>query len=237
MIQPKLVGPKAGAIKYDVLTALNLIGLHGAPVDQVSMQRLSTLITARYNWRREELSIGQRDMARMLCVTERTIKREVKRWTDRKVLICTRAGVRGRVAAFRLSLIDVYAQSEPFWSAVGPDYVARMTELAPSKSQTVVPFSKPAATTDEIPQTTAWGSMCQRLNNSYPEKTANWLKQLAFVSDDGQHFVVEATSGFAARYIETHLGREIAEAIEAEVGLGRRLVILDAGKRSHKAPN
>jgi len=50
------------------------------------MLRLISVVTARYNWRNDELSIGQRDMARLWAVNERTVKREMKRLTEANIL-------------------------------------------------------------------------------------------------------------------------------------------------------
>lgn len=227
----KMVGPKAPALKYDLLTAINLVGLHGSGADQVSMQRLSTLITARYNWRRDELSVGQRDMARMFSVTERTIKREVKRWTDSRVLVSTRQGVRGRVGAYRLNILELYRLSEPYWTAVGPDYAQRMTEFWSSETSTVVQL--PTRAHDQVvgEPTSSWGAICARIRQTSPDKAANWLRQLVFIEDDGLTYKVGAKSAFVARYIETHLGAELCAAIHMELGTGRRLQIsLDSEK-------
>jgi len=77
----KLTGPQAGSLKYDLLTALSVVGLHGSPTLQCSMLRLSAMVTARYNWRLDEISIGQAELARIWGVNERTVKREMKRLT------------------------------------------------------------------------------------------------------------------------------------------------------------
>jgi hypothetical protein len=82
-----------GALKYDLLTALNIMGLHGTPTEQTSLTRLMVLITARYNWRVEEVSIGHIEMARLWAVNDRTVKREMKRLLQMGVLICIRPGV------------------------------------------------------------------------------------------------------------------------------------------------
>ena len=79
MEQIKRVGPNAGALKYDLLTALSVAGLHGTPTEQTSLMRLTALITARYNWRLEEVSVGQDELARLWAVNLRTVKREMKR--------------------------------------------------------------------------------------------------------------------------------------------------------------
>ena len=72
MEQIKRIGPKAGSLKYDLLTALSVAGLHGSPTEQTSLMRLNALITARYNWRLEEVSVGQVELARLWSVNERT---------------------------------------------------------------------------------------------------------------------------------------------------------------------
>ena len=97
MEQIKRIGPKAGSLKYDLLTALSVAGLHGSPTEQTSLMRLNALITARYNWRLEEVSVGQVELARLWSINERTVKREMKRLIGMGILSCIRPGVRGRV--------------------------------------------------------------------------------------------------------------------------------------------
>ncbi|TBN50387.1 hypothetical protein EYF88_09045 [Paracoccus sediminis] len=48
-------------------------------MDQRLAQRLTALITTRYNGRNDDLAIGQRDIARLWCVDERTVKRDMAR--------------------------------------------------------------------------------------------------------------------------------------------------------------
>jgi len=78
----RVTGAGAGAVKYDILTALTVTGLNGTGGEAVSMARLIAVITARYNWRLDELSMGQREMAMLWGVGDRTVKREVKRWLE-----------------------------------------------------------------------------------------------------------------------------------------------------------
>lgn len=230
----RLTGPNAGSLKYDILTALNLAGLNGTPGFQTSMQRLGLILTARYNWRREELSIGQREMARMWGVNERTAKREVKRWLEAKLLVCTRPGVRGRVAAYRLNLVAVFDVSRPFWPLVGTDFEERMALLNPVQTAKVVQvdFAAKAKPEVETAQDVApaavprsWEAVAARLRSLHPTKFANWIGKLSFVGEDGRSYVLRAESAFAARYVESHLMKEIAEAVEVEIGPMRRVVI------------
>jgi len=116
----KRVGPKASALKYDLLTALTVTGLHGTPTEQTSCLRLTALITARYNWRLDEVCVGHEALAQMWAVNTRTVKREMKRLMDWGVLLCIRPGVRGRVGAYRLNYARIYELSRPVWAQVGP---------------------------------------------------------------------------------------------------------------------
>ena len=127
----RFTGPRAGALKYDLLTALAVAGLSGSPGFQTSMLRLVALVTARYNWARDELTVGQREMARMWSVDERTVKREIKRLTSADILLQLRPGVRGRVAAYRLNIAEIHRLSAPVWERVGPDFSERMVQHNP----------------------------------------------------------------------------------------------------------
>jgi hypothetical protein len=72
-----IVGRNAAAHKYDILTAIGTYALSKGKHEQRLVLRLITLITARYNWGRDELAVGQREIARLWSVDERTVKREM----------------------------------------------------------------------------------------------------------------------------------------------------------------
>ena len=72
-------GRGASSRKYDILTALGAFALRGSKHEQRRMLRFMLLITARYNWRRDRLSVGQREIAMMWSCDERTVKREMAR--------------------------------------------------------------------------------------------------------------------------------------------------------------
>ena len=73
------VGRDAAVRKYDALSALMAFALAGDPNRQRLVLRLMALITTRYNWQRNELAMGQREIARLWCVDERTVKRDMAR--------------------------------------------------------------------------------------------------------------------------------------------------------------
>lgn len=225
----KFTGPGAGAQKYDILSALGLIGMHGTATQQCSMARLTMLITARYNWRRDLLSVGQSDMARMWAVDPRTVKREIKRLLEARILICTRQGVKGRVANYRLNMPEILRQSEPFWAMIGTDFAERMADHLPRKTPTVVKVdfarrSVPGPQT-ETPVDGGWSRVGQRVQELHPDVWQSWGERLTFDGEADRCIRLRAPSAFVAQYVRTHLQAILAEAIEAEIGPDRRIVI------------
>ena len=89
------VGRGASARKYDILTALGAFALAQGKHEQRRVLRLMTLITARYNWARDELAVGQRESARLWAVDERTVKREMARLKAAGWLVVKRQGAFG----------------------------------------------------------------------------------------------------------------------------------------------
>jgi len=232
----KLTGPKAGSLKYDLLTALSVIGLAGSQTYQTSMTRLLALVTARYNWRLDEVTVGQRDLAKMWSVNERTVKREMKRLTDCAILVRTRAGVRGRVAAYRLNYVQIWEQSEPLWSNVGPDFVERMGIYAPHDKVKVVKvnFGETALTAENVHELAihepinTWRSVQRGLAASHPDLTKVWFNKLVFQDYEGGCVTVVAPNAFTARYIETHLNKILFDTIKQVYTQARSVAILIA---------
>ena len=206
----RFTGPQAGSQKYDLLTALALAGLNGSPGFQTSMLRLVALVTARYNWRNDELTVGQREMARLWSVDERTVKREIKRLTKTEILLQLRPGVRGRVAAYRLNYSEVYRLSAPHWENVGPDFSARMEVQHPEPAATGekvvrVDFGAraaetPAPSSDSGP----WSRTLARLAQSDPGLHRSWFSGLVFDEFEQGLLMLKAPSAFAAQYVLTH---------------------------------
>lgn len=222
----RLVGPESGSLKYDLLTALSVAGLHGSTTFQTSMTRLIALVTARYNWRQDEFTVGQRDMARMWNVDERTVKREIKRLTLAEILICKRAGVRGRVGAYRLNYPKIAELSRQSWDAVGPDFVSRMSAQHPEPIATVVhiDFIKPAGG-PEIDTREPWGRVLAQLEAEHPMHFRNWFRKLQFQDFKAGVFAIKAPNTFVTAYIESHLSPILLHTIEGQFGRLQRLVI------------
>ncbi|MGR3803757.1 DnaA N-terminal domain-containing protein [Marinibacterium profundimaris] len=235
MKSTRFTGPSAGSHKYDLLTALAVAGLSGTPGFQTSMLRLVALVTARYNWARDELTVGQREMARLWSVDERTVKREIKRLTSAEILLQLRPGVRGRVAAYRLNLPEIHRLSAPVWDRVGPDYSERMTRQQPaSEPPKVVHVAFGQATAEagqggqpaaQIPpgQATSWDRMMARLTKLEPNLHRNWFAALTCSGCEGGVLRVKAPSAFVAQYIQTHHLRVLMGAAELEFPGLRRI--------------
>lgn len=225
----KRVGPNAGALKYDLLTALGVAGLHGTPTEQTSLMRLTALITARYNWRIEEVSVGQDELARLWAVNLRTVKREMKRLMDMGVLTCLRPGVRGRVGAYRLNYRRIYEVSRASWAAVGPDFEERMREVSGERTVVQVDFAQKAAPTDHSEATGTWGAVRRRLQADHPALFDNWFAKMVEAGRGEDSLTIRTPGSFVSRYIETHLAEILADAVNAEMptdsGRPRRITL------------
>lgn len=225
----RVTGPEAGVIKYDLLTALSVAGLNGSPSLQTSLMRLISAVTARYNWKADELTVGQRDLARMWSVNERTVKREIKRLTEAEILICKRSGVRGRVAAYRLNYAQIAKLSKHCWPLVGPDFDERMRMRydAPSDIKVVQlrDYATPAdaAETAPMPRAGTWERAMAGLAAENADRFRSWFSALKYISFEAGILTLRAPSKFAQRYIETHLMHPLVAAIETELGPITRL--------------
>lgn len=224
----RFTGPQAGSQKYDLLTAMAVAGLNGTAGFQTSMLRLVALVTARYNWSRNELTVGQREMARLWSVDERTVKREIKRLTAGSILMQLRPGVRGRVAAYRLNVAEIHRLSAPVWDRVGPDYSERMTRQAPSpepEKVVHVQFGLPADGNDapDAGQGGPWSRTLSRLAALEPALHRNWFSMLQTSACDGGVLTLKAPSQFLAEYVRTHHMRLLLSTAQLEFPGLRRI--------------
>nr|WP_111298265.1 hypothetical protein [Paracoccus saliphilus] len=204
------VGREAAAKKYDILSALMAHGLAGEPQMQRLVLRLMSLITSRYNWQRDELTVGQREIARLWCVDERTVKRDMARLRAMGWVVVKRQGARGRVSVLGLDLQRMLLDTRPAWPNIGEDYVARMSDRdlapkAPAETANVVPFRRH----DSVTQEGLWGKMRARLLSEDAVMFDAWLAPLTEIAEEaGQGATVlhlAAPSRFHATYVRTHL--------------------------------
>lgn len=214
------VGQGAGARKYDLLTAIGAHGLAGGKVDQRLALRMITLITARYNWTLDVLSTGQREIARLWNVDDRTVRREMARLRDLGWLELRQQGARGRVSEYRLGVAAILAGTQPVWEAVGSDFVARMggpvpagTEVAPQDQNVIafpgggaapVPEVDPALP-DDVPGAAFWATTSATYQRENPQLHSAWVRSLRVKHCDTDELVLHAPSRFHASYVHTHL--------------------------------
>lgn len=213
MSQRKIAGPWAGVRKYDLLTALAVAGLAGPPSYATSMTRLIALITARYNWRTDEISIGQAELARLWSVDLRTVKREVKRLRSHGLLVIKREGVRGRVATYGLDHARIEALTSAVWPLVGSDFEERMgTFKGLNEGQSVV-----QTTVVQFPSTdrSEWSRTRPSLRQADPARYDAWFKPLIRDDRQGSLLRLRAPSSFHAGYVTTHLIGDLTRAVRS----------------------
>ncbi|MBE3640373.1 MarR family winged helix-turn-helix transcriptional regulator [Mangrovicoccus algicola] len=235
MERARITGPGAGVWKYDILTALTLWGLTGTPADQASALRLIAMVTARYNWQRDEVSIGQRDLARLWNVTERTVKRELKRLGAAGLIETLRPGVRGRVASYRIVPEAVAALSAPHWDRVGPDFAERLGARRAAAVRQEGPqvlrvdFRQLRGAEPEPGAADPWSRVQARLRQAAPEAWGAWFAALRLADLDGSRVLVAAPSAFVARYVETHFGEMLQSAVAEAFGPDSIAVLRSGG--------
>lgn len=221
----RAMGPDASVVKYDVLTALSVAGLAGSAGFATSLMRLIALITARYNWRDDEFCVGQKEMARLWSVDERTVKRQIKRLIEAELVVCKRPGVRGRVGAYRLNYGTIARISAPTWGQVGPDFEARMQARYGGAEETKVvrlgDYAAPAAQGADTP----WKRAMATLRAEDAALFDAWFRRLGFIRAEAGVVHLSCPSAFIQRYIETHLYQRLMNAIRAEFGPVRELRI------------
>lgn len=215
MTQTKLAGPSAASRKYDLLTALGAYALSLGKHDQRRILRLITLITARYNWTRDDLSVGQREIAELWCCDERTVKREMARLRDLEWLVVQRQGARGRVTKYRLNVSRMMQDTRPRWAAVGPDFVERLDGGPPPRSS-VIPFpGRGPIPEPDLSDGTEWVLAQPSLRASDPGPYAAWIHQLTRAARDGSHLTLRAPSAFHAQYVRGHYKDRVLDACRA----------------------
>ncbi|MEX0281715.1 MAG: DnaA N-terminal domain-containing protein [Arenibacterium sp.] len=211
----RAVGAGASAFKYDVLSALLVMAAQGDPVVARLSLRLSLLITARFNWRRGVFAVGQKELARMWGVTERTAKREMAALRARGWIVLRLASARGRVAQYEIDFDTVLRETVPFWSSIGSDFVARLSDtpepVAPASN--VVPL-RPVAITPE-PDDNGWGQAAAQLQAQDPAVFNAWFAGLQALDVTSGVLTLAAPSRFVADYVRTHFLSRLLVAVVA----------------------
>lgn len=215
MFAKKPVGRGASVIKYDLLTAMGAFALSQAKGPQKLIFRLMTLVTARYNWGRNELTVGQREIARLWGVDERTVKREIAKLKAMGWLIVKRQGARGRVAEYGLDLACIIQNTQPGWAAVGPDFEDRMGESDGTERKIVSLPLRGAGPPPDISDGTEWALAKARLYDEDQGGYRSWVEALIRIERAGGQVRLAAPSRFHAAYVTTHMLPRLLRACQA----------------------
>ncbi|SDI33346.1 hypothetical protein [Alloyangia pacifica] len=228
MLATKAVGRNASALKYDLLTVMGAFALAQEKGRQVLVLRLMTLVTARYNWARDELAVGQREIARLWMVDERTVKREMAKLRAMGWLRVKRQGARGRVSEYSLAIDRILEDSRGRWADVGPDFELRLSgSEAEAPDEKVVPLPvKGKIPAPDLADETEWGMAKALLHAEDPALYAAWVAALRRVERAGGRLVLEAPTRFHASYVASHLtGRLLSLCRGVDEGIDEIRVI------------
>ena len=223
----KAVGRDAATKKYDVLTALAVMALAQADDRHRQRQvlRMIALVTARYNWQRDELSVGQAEIARLWSVDLRTVKREMARLRAQGWLVEKVAAARGRVAVHGIDLAVILADTRPHWALVGPDFEARLSgpEAAAVTPGNVVPFPQALR---EAAASPLWAAVAAEFGRIAPAVHAAWIAPLTEAGVEGGTLVLQAPSRFHGDYVMTHLADQLRALLRRLDGRVRDLRVV-----------
>ncbi len=199
---PRFVGPGAASIKYDFITALLTLAAQGAPLQSRLALRLSLLITARFNWQTHSFAVGQRELAKLWGVTERTAKRELAALRKANWIEVLVPAARNRVTRHTVNVENVLSDTMPFWNQVGPDFFARMSGTA---IETDVSNVVPLRPIDRNPdQPSVWTEVCLRLQQRDAATFDAWFRKLSWSDAQNGTVYLTAPSSFVAEYISQH---------------------------------
>lgn len=210
-------GRTASAQKYDIITALGVFALSRDKHEQRLVLRLITLITARYNWTRDELCVGQREIASLWSVDERTVKREMAKLRGMGWLVVTRQGARGRVTQYSLDIAQMLEATKPAWHRVGSDFDIRM-HGGPATSQVVPLPVRGHVQQPQVSDGTEWALARAILHSEDQGLYGSWFQALKRMDRSGSRLTLSAPSRFHAAYVQTHLAARILAAVEAVDG-------------------
>ncbi|WP_306418424.1 DnaA N-terminal domain-containing protein [Ruegeria sp. Alg231-54] len=221
----KPAGRNAPAFKYDILSALAVYALSGDKHRQRSILRVVALITTRYNWRNNELSIGREEIARLWSVNERTVKREMAKLRAMGWIAVKRPAVRGRVAVYELDLKQLMIDTSDIWPTIGSDFLSRMS-VEPEETTNVVPFKAKDFSPDAAGD--VWSRVQAVLHGRDPELWSSWFQHLTEADRAGGTVTLVAPSRFMADYIDQNWSGRLLAAY-SRVDPAIRVLRIEAG--------
>lgn len=210
MLSPKAVGRGSAARKYDLLTILGSYALSQDRSLQRQTLRLICLITARYNWQTDQLSMAQTEIAKLWSVDPRTVKREMAVFRERGWLIERRASGRGQVTVYGLGISRILEDTRGVWENIGPDLVDRLSVGAgPETPENIIPFPP---TTQPEADGSVWSRIAQNMHRDDPSIYRAWIAALR-PEWTGDELVLHAPSPYHASYVKTHFASKIYAAL------------------------
>lgn len=216
MLTTRPAGRNASAIKYDFITALGSYALARDKHEQRLVLRFLTLVTARYNWKRNELAVGQREMAQLWSVDERTVKRETAKLRAKGWLIVRRQGGRGHVTQYALDHDRILSDTKPDWARVGPDFDMRMQGMPEPQSANIVPLpARGSVAAPDLSDGSEWSLAQGLLHQQDAALYGSWIAAITRQSRSGARLELKVPSRFHGVYVQTHLMGKISEAVRA----------------------
>lgn len=203
---PKPVGRDASVRKYDLLSVLMAYGLSQDKVVQRQVLRLMALITTRYNWKRDELTMGQDEIARLWNVDTRTVKREMARLRALGWIVVKRQGARGHVSVLGIDLNKIFEDTRAAWPNIGVDFIERLEaqDRPAEPAGNVVPLRhSPARIVDDG---SLWAQMQKQLLAMDAACFSAWYAPLREIACEEGCLVLLAPTKFHASYVETQFG-------------------------------
>lgn len=214
---PRPTGREAASRKYDILSALMAFALAQDKHVQRQVLRIMALITTRYNWQRDELTMGQGEIAKLWAVDERTVKREMARLRTRGWLVLKRQGARGRVSVYGMDLSRMMEDTRPVWAHIGEDFIARLAPADIGKDQqptNVVPLRASPARAP-VDDGSLWAAAQAQLHAADSATYGAWFHTLTDAGIEESCQVLVAPTRFHARYVDTHLRERLLAALKA----------------------
>ena len=209
---PRPVGREAASRKYDILSALMAFALSQDKHVQRLVLRVMALITTRYNWQRDELTMGQGEIARLWSVDERTVKREMARLRAQGWLVLKRQGARGRVSVYGMDLNRMLEDTRPAWPLIGEDFVARLDPQPVGQGDSnVVPLRAPVAT--PVADGSAWSAAQAWLCQDDAAIYGAWFHALTDAGQEAGCQILAAPTRFHATYVATNLKERVLAAL------------------------
>lgn len=232
----RLTGTGAGATKYDVLSALALAGLYNTTLPSQRALRFIALITLRYNWTANVLSIGHSELERMWNVSKRTVIREMDALRSLGLLVLLRRGRKGKVSTYRLDIAAVHnlASDHLVNQTTGVD-----TRLCAIKNVDIVDQVNQCVPQENINDVRSdrsnysiWETILDRLPDTVSNaQKARWLTPLR-IEQISETLEVEVASAFRADYICRAFGDQLQNAARS-IGI-RRVAIVGTKSKSYK---